>query len=631
MPACEHGVKDATAIADRIRALWAKCPDASVAIAGGGPARLVVIDVDGDRGRQSIAALETEIGTLPLTAMVRTPRGGWHLYFIFPSSLDISRVKNSVGKIAPKVDVRAVGGYVVAPPTPGYEWISTDPVAELPVAWAERLLPRGGYADAALKDAETKVRQAAEGERNDTLNREAFSLGGLVAAGTLSEYVVREVLISAAVAAGLPEAEARRTVDSGLRAGMQHPREAAGGAAQPADNDPDWKASLRFDKRGALSKDASNALILLVNHEAWKGCLGYSAFSDRIHWVKDPPLVNGVTGPVAGDELSEHHAGYVQLALAAMHGVSFARGTVFDAMADAARENTRNELREYLDGLRWDGTPRADVFLSAYLGADDTEYTRKVSVWWLVGAVARAYRPGCQCDHVLVLSGTQGAGKSSAVRILAGEWYLGSLPDLREKDAVQVLQGRWLVELGELDALRGAAGTRVKDFLTQSVDVYRPSYGRLAVRRPRQCSFIGTTNEEHYLQDGTGARRFWPVPVRGLNRAALIRDRDQIWAEAVMLFQDGQRWWPDHDDAEMLEEQQEAHYVGDAWEPVIARWAVGRAPFTIGEVLEGALKLDPERWDRSSQTRVGVILRRLGFAYHRGSNSGARVRLYERA
>lgn len=641
MPACDHGVRDATAISDRVRALWAKCPAAGVGIAGGGPARLVMLDVDhGADGRAALAALETELGCLPPTALALTPRGGEHRYFSFPVDQDLTRVKNSVSKLAPHIDVRAVGGYVVAPPTPGYVWQTSGPVAELPAPWAQRLVSlSSGYADAALKNAASKVRDAEEGTRNDTLNREAFSLGGLVAAGTLSEYVVTETLIAAGVAAGLSATEARQTVASGIRAGMQHPRASprdTGGVRmgpQSTDEDqtgeaPDWKATLRFDRHGRLTKDPHNALLLLANHDVWSGCLAHSLFSDRIVWTSDPPSVPGVSAPRAGDELAEHHVGYVQGALSALHGASFARSVVLDAVTDAAHEHPRHEVRTYLDALRWDGAPRIGRWLTTYLGAEQTAYVEQVSAWWIISAVARIYQPGCQCDHVLVLSGSQGAGKSSAVRILAGDWYLGSLPDLRDKDAVQVLQGRWLVELGELDALRGAAGTRIKDFLSQTVDVYRPSYGRVSVRRRRQCVFVGTTNEEHYLVDATGARRFWPVPVRQLDRPALARDRDQIWAEAVVQYRQGAPWWPEAIHSQTLEAQQDAHYVGDEWEPIVAAWATTRAEFTIGDVLAGAIKLPTERWDRTAQTRVGIILRRLGFGYQRARKDGARTRVY---
>lgn len=206
-----------------------------------------------------------------------------------------------------------------------------------------------------------------------------------------------------------------------------------------------------------------------------------------------PPELAGLCAPQVGQELAEHDILYVQQCLAVAERVSFPKGSVHDALVAASRRVEVHPLREYLERLEWDREPRFDGWLSTYLGAYPNEYTRAVGRWWLIAAVARAFDPGCQADHMLVLEGKQGVGKSSAVRILAGGWYLGSLPDIRNKDAALALQGNWIVEIGELDALRGASATRVKDFVSQTVDSYRPPYDRVTIRRPRSSVFVGTT------------------------------------------------------------------------------------------------------------------------------------------
>jgi predicted P-loop ATPase len=399
--------------------------------------------------------------------------------------------------------------------------------------------------------------------------------------------------------------------------------------------DPEWRRALRYNLRGALTKDPGNAAVTLRNHDDWRGCFEYNSFSDQVHWARRPPDI-GFVRPEAGERLQDHHAILVHHWFARVLGVSFTKSAVWDAVIDAARANTVHPVCEYLSSLVWDGTPRLSKWLVTYLGADATDYTFAVGRWWLISAIARAFQPGCQADHMLILEGAQGAGKSTAMGILGGEWYLGSLPDIRDRErAAAVLQGNWIIEIGELDAFRGAAATRVKDWLTQRFDEYRAAYARSTSRRFRGCVFVGTTNESTYLQDATGARRFWPVAVRRLDREALQRDRDQLWAETRLAYEAGESWWPTTQFAAELEEQQEQRYDDDEWQAKIAIWVKGgefnltpRDGFTLGEVLSGALGIETAKWDRSAQTRVGTCLKRLGFRWRFVSEAGMRARRF---
>lgn len=645
-PACTHGVHDATDNPALLQDLWSKAgEDAGVAVACGGQSRLVVIDVDGALGEHFFAELVAKLGQLPPTLTVRTPRGGRHLYFAFPGVSELP--KNSVGKIAKKVDVRSAGGYVVMPPTPGYTWTTEVAPAELPPAWVEFLTdvpasppngngngsrPGGGYVGAALQRAVQAVAAASEGERNATLNREAYSLAGL---RELDDDVIASELLSAARQAGLPEREARKTIASGISAGRSAPRivpepspavaPAAPAVAPPAE--VAWQRMLRFSAKGRLEKDVGNVALWLAHEPSWAGCLEYDAFADQITWVRSPPTLPGLVSPSRGQLFEEWHLTYVGHAIAKTAGTGFSKAVLWDGLVTAARQRTVHPLQDYLRGLEWDGQPRLSTWLTRYLGAEDSDYTRACGRWWAISAVARALQPGCQADHVIVLEGAQGAGKTTAVRLLAGDWYLGSLPDLRDKDAVQVLSGRWLVELGELDALRGAGATRIKDFVSQTWDVFRPSYGRTPVRRGRGVAFMGTTNENHYLDDPTGARRWWPVRVSRCDRDALEQDRDQIWAEAMTHYLDGASWHPSPELASAIKDEQEARLQGDPWEDPIDSWCRGRDDVSTGEVLWGALQLEMSKWGRAEQTRVGHILRRLGYEAYR-PRTGGRVRRY---
>jgi putative DNA primase/helicase len=233
---------------------------------------------------------------------------------------------------------------------------------------------------------------------------------------------------------------------------------------------------------------------------------------------------------------------------------------------------------------------------------------------------------------MLVLEGAQGLGKSTALRVLAGEWYLPSLPDIKQAAAGHMLQGNWIAEVGELDALRRQDMTTVKDFVSRTVDKYRPPYGRFQVTRPRQMVFAATTNDEAYLHDATGARRFWPVATTRLNRSALERDRDQIWAEARALFERGEQWWPNDELQPEIKAEQAARHAGDEWEQPIAKWIVNcstpRSGFSIGDTLAGALNHDQSKWGRAEQTRVGNCLKALGFEWRRERRDGAQGKRY---
>lgn len=408
--------------------------------------------------------------------------------------------------------------------------------------------------------------------------------------------------------------------------------EAAGGAVV-VELEP-WRASLRYRNTPSgerLEASAANAALILSNHKEWSGVLGYNALACRMEWTGRPPTVVGLR---PGDgQIRDTDQIYVSAWLAGAFGVQWPRQAVLDAIEAAAQDRTFSPVVSYLEGLAWDGTPRVGGWLQRYLepvAGQDPDVAAQVGTWWLISAVARAMRPGCKADHVLVLEGLQGCGKSTAVSVLGGDWYQEELPDLRDKDAAQSLLGHWIVEIGELDAIRGAAATRVKRFISAVKDTYRPSYGRFSLDRPRGVVFCGTTNETEWQVDSTGGRRFWPVSVGQLDLEALQRDRDQIWAEAVAMYRAGATWYPTtDDDVTALAAEQEARHAADPWEELVASYCRGKDEIRRDDVLQHLIN-DVSRWDRACTMRLSAVFRRIGWMRKQIMVTGNRMVIYRR-
>lgn len=371
-----------------------------------------------------------------------------------------------------------------------------------------------------------------------------------------------------------------------------------------------WKDQLARSDSGSLIAHMQNIELILSNDERWAGVINYCTFSAKIVKLRSAPYGGG-TGEWADiDDMR------VMKWLAQHYNFRVKVGSVMEAVSVVAHDHSFHPVQDFLNGLEWDQVPRIETWLTDCLGVAPTEYSSKVGKRWLISAVARAMEPGCKADAVMILEGGQGAGKSTALSIIGGKWFMDTPFNLGDKDAFQAIRGKWVVELGELDSFNKADTTKAKQFFSAYVDTYRESYGRRTADVPRQCVFVGTTNQDEYLKDATGNRRYWPVACTTIDLDRLREIRDQLLAEAVSCYQAGDRWWVIRDEAPLFTAAQEERFVVDEWEGPILAWLeesqVGETT-TGTELLSQALKLDFGHWGKPEQMRVGAIMHRLGW------------------
>lgn len=410
---------------------------------------------------------------------------------------------------------------------------------------------------------------------------------------------------------------------------------AGGGDGSPQDQ---WRRQLVRNKDQRPESTLHNLLLILENDELFAGLFWLNESSNQVLLTRLPPWASG-----RKDEFTD--ADSCELAAWLQHpetyGMAASDELCLKAVLTAARRYKAHPIRDYLQGLVWDGEPRVERMLVDLFGADDRTYTLQASTCFMVSAVSRILwvdpkQPfvGSKVDFMLVLEGRQGKRKTTALEALfSASWYVETLESPAGKDFYQVIQGAWGIEIAEMDSFTKADVTAVKGAITRRVDKFRAPYERMPKSYRRQCVFVGTTNESEYLRDHTGGRRFLPVRVRDdceIDLDAIRAARDQLWAEAVHLFNQGVAWWKLPDDTD---EEQESRYFEDSWERLIARWLRGEAPgenayplsvsdryrrwVTTDELLLHALGVDIARHDRPAQMRVAHAMKRAGWTHER--------------
>lgn len=391
----------------------------------------------------------------------------------------------------------------------------------------------------------------------------------------------------------------------------------------------DWKIGIERAKNGRPLGNHRNLCLILSNLDGGSP-IYHDTFADKLRWAYDTPWGTG-----KDNELKDADIVLVYDYLSHKYRIDInGTGRVFDALTALAYKTHRHPVREWLSTLEWDGKPRLDSWLKTYLGASGPEvYLRAVGRKVLIGMIARVMNPGCYFAHIMVLEGKQRVGKSSTVAILGKPWTTDTVLDIRNKDSMQTLQGIWVLEISELAQFSRGDTAHVKNFISSQVDRFRPPYGRVTQEYARQCIFIGTTNEREYLKDPTGNSRFWPVKFgeEKMNREKLIRDREQLLAEAVVGWELGEKLYLDTPELERIHAAitREREESDDMVEDAIEDFLSDKAPdfeFRIADIFDSAPDIfGVKKSDRPMEKRIGVVLRKMGFEKRRkreGKNLG---------
>ncbi|HEY1887142.1 MAG TPA: virulence-associated E family protein [Roseiarcus sp.] len=394
----------------------------------------------------------------------------------------------------------------------------------------------------------------------------------------------------------------------------------------PAGGIAPWYDTLRKDN-GRVIPDVANVLHALSQDQALVFAMAFDEMRQRsmamAEWPHTPRCIPPAFKP---HEIGEDDVTILQEWLQWMGMPRVGREIVAQACERFARERRIHPVRDWLEALESDGGNLRQNWLTVCLGVEDNPYHQAIGKMFLTAMVARIFEPGCKCDYMIVLEGPQGELKSQFCRILAGgdEYFSEHLPRI-DGDQVRLsmhLRGKWLIEVSELAAFLKADPEAMKHFVSQQVERYIPKYGRSEVTEPRQCVFIGTTNEDEYIRDVTGGRRYWPIKCREIRLDRLEGMRRQLFAEAVAAYRANEAWWPDRTfEKDTIAPVQEARQWEDALAEKVREIIDPLSEITLAQ-LGARIGFDNTRFDMLAQKRVSSILRKANWRNVRWRGGG---------
>lgn len=397
----------------------------------------------------------------------------------------------------------------------------------------------------------------------------------------------------------------------------------------------DWRAKLSLTATKQPVECWQNVCVILDEHPAWRGCVGFDEFATRPVIRRSTP-----TGASAG-EWTPDHTYELGLWLAQQEHITVkSLGALSEGVIACANRNKFNPVIEWLTPMVWDGVPRLDFWMHECLGVKEGPYAALVGRYFMMNVVARAFEPGCIMRSMPILEGAQNKGKSTALRLLAEPWFSDSHLDIGNKDAYEMIQGTLIYEIAEMHAFTKQEANKVKQFISSRDDNWVPKWVRGRIKVPRRMVFAGSINPDGagYLRDWTGNTRFWPV--RCMEDGPLDLDkvaqwREQLFAEAVFRYREKERRYPTEDEERTLFEPEQSERLTEHpfLEP-IAEWLASRDAYlenviTAHTVLTKGVRMDISKQTQAMLQDVGRIMQLLGWKRKRSSNEG-RPWYYER-
>ena len=406
-----------------------------------------------------------------------------------------------------------------------------------------------------------------------------------------------------------PEAKLPDEVDRSMRAAAASAAEMTG--EYISKKQPKWYLDLETSKEGNPTDCIFNAEIIAGSDPAFVGSIRYNTFLRIVECISLPWEKSEKWRPWSDDDESAF-CSWCQALHVPIRNTSAGQGVML-----ASKKNKVNPVVDYLESLKWDGVDRLSTWLIKYCNAKDSRYIRAIGRKWAIGLALRAYEPGAKIDHVLIAEGPQGCGKSTMAEIwaLRREWFTADLGKIGTKDAMIGLQGKLVVEIAELAALRRSDAEGVKAFLTKTFDTYRPPYGRRPVDFPRCNGWFGSNNQTEWGTDETGNRRFWSVAVDEIDTAGLRRDIHQLWAQSIAAYKAGESVYLEGELIDEAKQEQADRMVVDPWQERIELFLERRSLDTVSVdvICSECLNMAVKDWDETTKKRIGRCLKALGY------------------
>lgn len=515
------GFQEKAADEDQVSAWWNENENANVGIITGKISGITVVDIDMSN------ETHVDIDLFPRTFTVKTPTGGFHLYYRYTAK--IGQTANTFPQF-PHVDIRNDGGYVVAPPSfcdyikekkrvAGLYKVERDfPIADFPIALFKTPL----HVKVETKQGPLSISKLLVGfnkmEEGDGRNNALTKICGKIVR-LVSPDEWESTGFTLALAANsrfkkpLTEKEVNTIFGSIAKKESEKPLRRldidliSNDKGEPIPNERNVYAVWRADEK---LKDCVRFNIFTgyietnFGREEWESYQRNDVVGMRMHLMNEYPFLARV-----------------------------AHQTIEDSMIHVANDHKVSPPKVWLENLKWDRKARIDTWLSSVYGTPKDEYHKKVGANVLKGLVKRIVEPGCKFDYVLVIEGEQGIKKSTSLKILGGDWHVETTLTPDNKDFFMIFGGRAIVEFSEGETLSRTEAKRLKAVITMQSDTYRVPYDRSPKEFPRQCIFMMTTNQDEYLKDETGNRRWLPISCeRTIDTDWLEKNREQLYAEA---------------------------------------------------------------------------------------------------